>query len=76
MIGPGLRSTTRIAAANPTIMLDILQTNHAQSLAALTNFRTQVEAIANALENQDWDVLHSLLQQAASKQRTLIQDQR
>lgn len=76
LIGPGLRSTTRIAATNPTVMLDILQTNRAQSLAALNNFRTQMEAIASALENQDWDVLHSLLEQAASRQRTLIQNQR
>ncbi len=49
LIGPGFRSTTRLAASNPAMMLDILLTNREPVLQALARFRAQLDALESAL---------------------------
>ncbi len=53
LIGPGFRSTTRLAASNPKMMRDILLTNREPILQALARFRAQLDAIENELRSED-----------------------
>ncbi len=54
LIGPGFRSTTRLAASNPVMMGDILHTNREPILQALARFRAQLDDIEAALVNEEW----------------------
>ncbi len=53
LIGPGFRSSTRIAATPPGMMLDILLTNRANVLHALAAFRAQLDRLEKALATAD-----------------------
>ncbi len=58
LIGPGFRSTTRLAGSNPTIMLDILLTNRQAVLQALTRFQDRLNALESALRLADEATLY------------------
>lgn len=58
LIGPGFRSTTRLSASNPTVMLDILLTNRQAILQALDRFRERLNALENALHLGDETTLY------------------
>lgn len=49
LIGTGFRSTTRIAATPPSMMLDVLFTNRQHILAALGQFRARLDALEKDL---------------------------
>jgi prephenate dehydrogenase len=49
LVGPGLRSTTRLAGSSLPMMEDILTTNCDQVLAALARFRQALDEIEQAL---------------------------
>ncbi len=53
MIGPGFRSATRLAGSSATMMLDILTTNQANVLAALTRLRSQLDSLEAAVRDGD-----------------------
>lgn len=53
LIGPGFRSSTRIATTPPGMMLDILATNRANVLNALAAFRAELARLEAALATAD-----------------------
>ncbi len=63
MIGPGFRSTARLAGTPPGVMLDVLVTNRSHILAQLTRFRKRLEAVETYLRGGDEDALTSLLEE-------------
>lgn len=68
LLGPGFRSTSRVAASDPGVMLDILQTNADEILAALGRLSPQLALLEAALRRGDWDALRLQLE-AASRLR-------
>ena len=66
LIGPGLRSTTRLAATSPQMMLDILSTNRLPILAALQVFHHQIDTLEDLLEKEDFTALEHALTQDKS----------
>ena len=62
MIGPGFRSTSRVAGSNPGMMLDILLTNRSQILAAAANFQDTFLQLLSLLETESVQDLHNSLQ--------------
>ena len=74
LVGPGFRSTTRVAETSPGVMLDILETNRHELLAGVEHFKIQLEALEAALHSQNQDALLSLLREAAEKRRFLAGD--
>jgi prephenate dehydrogenase len=72
LIGPGFRSTSRLAATPPAMMGDVLMTNRDNVLAALRRFRTSLDALEACLENEDWDGLQACLAQGAACQGQLL----
>lgn len=61
LVGPGLRSATRLAPASLTMMMDILATNQGNVLAALRRFRLALDALEHSLSVGDLDVLRAQL---------------
>ncbi|GAB4529506.1 MAG: hypothetical protein Fur0018_16110 [Anaerolineales bacterium] len=53
LIGPGFRSTTRLAASNPVMMGDILLTNCEPILQALARFREALDALEATLRMEE-----------------------
>ena len=73
LIGPGFRSTSRLAPSSLSVMLDILRTNRQPVLEALQRFQTQVEAIEKSLAEGDFTELSQLLADGARCYQSLVQ---
>ena len=73
LVGPGFRSTSRLAAASLPVMLDILKTNRQPVMEALHRFQSQVGEIEKCLAESDFTGLASLLAAAAQRHQTLVQ---
>ncbi len=69
LAGPGLWSTSRLAASDPKMMLDILQTNRPAVLAALGAFRGELEVLESALARSADDQMGDRLTTAAARRR-------
>jgi len=60
----GFRDTTRVAASDPTMMLDILATNRDEVLRALREARGQLDHLARLLEDGDLEALRAAIEAA------------
>jgi prephenate dehydrogenase len=69
----GFRDTSRLAASDVTMMLDILLTNRAAVGQLLAQTQDQLAQFAIALENKDESRLRALLEAAAQQRRELYQ---
>jgi prephenate dehydrogenase len=72
LVGPGLRSATRLAPSDWTMMQDILETNRPNILAGLQNFRQQIEKLESRLAAGDLPGLEELALQGAQSYEALI----
>jgi prephenate dehydrogenase len=73
LVGPGFRSTSRLAAASLPVMLDILRTNRQPVIEALQRFRSQLEVVENSLIEGNFTALSGLLAVAAGRHQALVQ---
>ena len=69
----GFRDTSRVAASDVTMMLDILLTNHEAVQALLGLARQQLDTLAQALAQGDETTLRRLMETAAAQRRELYQ---
>lgn len=67
LVGPGFRSTTRLAETPLAIMLDILRFNRAHILPGLRRLQRQVGYLCRLLEEEDYAALAAELEQAARR---------
>ncbi|MBN1218437.1 MAG: prephenate dehydrogenase/arogenate dehydrogenase family protein [Anaerolineae bacterium] len=67
----GFRDTSRVAASDVTMMLDILLTNRQAIGQMLALAQTQLDRLARALEAGDESTLRILLEQAATRRKRL-----
>jgi prephenate dehydrogenase len=75
LVGPGFRSTTRLAASSPGMMLDVLSTNRPEILASLARLRAQIERVERQLAGEEDQRLQSTLVEAAARRQELEQAQ-
>jgi prephenate dehydrogenase len=68
----GFRDTSRLAAGDATMMLDILLTNHENVAAALRVYAHHLDELAELIDRQDEIALRAILQDAAMKRRQLF----
>ncbi|MBI5292521.1 MAG: prephenate dehydrogenase [Chloroflexi bacterium] len=68
----GFRDTTRLAAGDLSMMTDILLTNRAAILHALTAYRAELDALAAAIDSGDPAALRAALEPAQRKRRELF----
>ena len=71
LAGPGYRDTTRVAAGPAAMWAEILLGNREEILAGLKEFRTELPALEQALENRDAAALTNFLEDAAKIRRSL-----
>jgi len=71
LIGPGIRSTTRIAATPASIMLDILQTNRENILEQMESFQELLDHYRSLLLSADYETMKSVLDENANRQQEL-----
>ena len=66
-IGPGFKSTSRLAGTSSSMMLGVLQSNLDNVLNALHGMQAQLKEIESALSSGDFQKLESMLNEAQSK---------
>jgi prephenate dehydrogenase len=72
LIGPGYRSTTRIATTPSSVMMDILATNRENVLDSLARFRLQIDHLETLLHTDDLAGLDSALSAGSARQKQLL----
>jgi len=68
----GFRDTSRLAASDVTMMLDILLTNRQAVREALSRFARQLNAVADLLEADDEEGLRSLMEQVQKRREGMF----
>ncbi|MBI3151463.1 MAG: prephenate dehydrogenase/arogenate dehydrogenase family protein [Chloroflexi bacterium] len=66
-VGPGFKSTSRLAGTSSSMMLGVLQSNREDVLNALHKMQTQLAEIESALSAKDFTKLESILDEAQNK---------
>ena len=69
----GFRDTSRLAASDVTMMLDILTTNRGPALDALRKYQAQLDSLAKLIESGDEDCLRDTLSILSACRRSLFQ---
>jgi prephenate dehydrogenase len=69
-VGPGFKSTSRLAGTSSSMMLGVLQSNRENVLTALHEMQSQFAEIESALSSEDFAKLESILNEAQSKHQS------
>ena len=72
LIGPGFRSTSRLAGTPSDMMLGVLLSNADNLLTSIARFRRSLEMIESALESGDEEALRSVLDHSRSSYQSLL----
>jgi prephenate dehydrogenase len=72
LVGPGFRSTSRLASTSPEVMLDILITNRSNLLEALSRFQARLDGLERWLESGDWPELLLALTDGAARREAIL----
>jgi prephenate dehydrogenase len=72
LVGPGFRSTARIAYSSPTMMTDILMTNRINLLNQISRFQVQLEKFKMLIETEDEDQIARLLDEGVQSYSRLV----
>jgi prephenate dehydrogenase len=72
LIGPGFRSTARLAGSSTQMMMDILITNRSNIINNLQNFGNHLDVIQKCLVDEDYGALERLLAQGTSNYNQLM----
>ena len=72
-IGPGFKSTSRLAGTPASMMLGVLQTNRENVLTMLRGMQSRLAEIETALSESDFSKLDIILNEAQGKYQTLTQ---
>lgn len=72
MASSGFRDSTRLAASDLDMMVDILTTNRGPVLKALSSYRDQLDALDQAIQSGDADRIRQTLSAAREKRAALF----
>ena len=72
LVGPGFRSTSRLAGTPSHMMMGILKSNRENMLKAICHYRNSLDEIESALKNEDYAELESILNQSRNSYNTLM----
>ena len=70
-VGPGFKSTSRLAGTSSSMMLGVLQSNRENVLNALHEMQAQLAEIESALSSEDFTKLESLLNESQTAHHSL-----
>ena len=74
LIGPGFRSTSRLAGTPSHMMLGILKSNRENVLNAIRNFSDSLHEIESALQDENYTQLEFLLNQSRTTYHSLTEN--
>lgn len=74
LVGPGFRSTSRLAAGSTEMKIDILATNGPAILEALAHYRQQLDMLEEFLRRGDLANLQRLLDLGAERRQAFLKD--
>jgi prephenate dehydrogenase len=66
LIGPGFRSTSRLAGTPPHMMMGILKSNRQNVLDSIDIFRNSLDEIKSALQDENYHQLELILDRSRS----------
>lgn len=72
LVGPGFRSTSRLAGTSSSMMLGVLQANSDNVLTSIANFRHSLDILESALQTNNKDALESALDDSRQQYLSLI----
>jgi prephenate dehydrogenase len=72
LLGPGFRSSARLAGTPSSMMLGVLRSNTDNVLASIAQFRHVLDHIESALKTNDSDALQSILDTSRTKYQFLV----
>jgi prephenate dehydrogenase len=72
LIGPGFRSTSRLAGTPSSMMLGVLQSNADNVITSIASFRQSLEILESALRSDNKDALQSALDQSCNHYNAII----
>lgn len=72
MAASGFRDSTRLAASNSTMMLDILVSNQTGVLAALARLQTSLDTLTQLVQQGDRAALQGIMDAARARRTTLF----
>ena len=76
MVGPGFRSTSRLAVSSASMILDILQTNRANVLDGLRDLRARLDLLEGLLAGEQYERLAGALAEGAARRTDLVEASR
>ncbi len=71
-VGPGFKSTSRLAGTSSSMMLGVLQSNRENVLNALHELQNQLADLESALSSEDFSKLESILNKAQKRYQSFI----
>ena len=72
-VGPGFKSTSRLAGTSSSMMLGVLQSNRENVLNALRGMQSQLAEIESSLASGNFSNLESMLNEAQAKYQSFTQ---
>lgn len=72
-VGPGFKSSSRLAGTSSSMMLGVLQSNRENVLNALHELQNQLTEIGSALSSEDFKKLETILNEAQSRYQEFTQ---
>lgn len=72
LVGPGYKSTTRLAGESIEMMMHILTNNRENVLKDVKQFQARLKLIENALENKEDKALRSLFEEGAARRSAIM----
>ncbi|MBL6980460.1 MAG: prephenate dehydrogenase/arogenate dehydrogenase family protein [Anaerolineales bacterium] len=75
LVGPGFRSTSRLASSPSSVILPIMESNRPQILEAITRFRLHLDNLEDSLTQGDYNALKNSLDLGADHKALLTGNQ-
>jgi prephenate dehydrogenase len=72
LVASGFRDTSRLAASDTTMMIDILLTNRANVTSQLKSFSEHLDALANLIDRADAEILYTQLDRIAKTRQDIL----
>ena len=73
LVGPGFRSTSRLAGGFTPMMLDVLLSNRENVLEAVGRFRKELDTLEKVLRQEDEGALRASLERSARQHNELLE---
>jgi prephenate dehydrogenase len=73
LVGPGYKSTTRLAAESIDMMIHILTNNRENVVPVLKEYQTRLLALEEALEAGNFDLLRKLFEEGAAQRAAVME---